>query len=80
MKVEKKGCGSQPGFDNQIYLRGCLQEFEDRFKSNIGIVGGTHFNEYFCRFLLFACADFSVSSALSSSQLGTRVVFNCVLV
>ena len=42
-KVEKKGCGSEPGFKNQIYQRGCLREFEDRFKSNIGIVGGIFF-------------------------------------
>ncbi|XP_023336981.1 CD63 antigen [Eurytemora carolleeae] len=55
-QIEKKGCGSDL-FQNQIYQRGCLREFEDRFKSNIGIVGGVALGVAFVQLLgvVFSC-------------------------
>ena len=37
---EKKGCGSEEGWEGRINEGGCLGQFEDKFVGNIGLVGG----------------------------------------
>eukprot|EP00088_Acartia_fossae_P048720 TRINITY_DN5320_c0_g1_i2.p1 TRINITY_DN5320_c0_g1~~TRINITY_DN5320_c0_g1_i2.p1 ORF type:complete len:236 (+),score=49.67 TRINITY_DN5320_c0_g1_i2:60-767(+) len=39
-KVDKKGCASEPGWEDNINTNGCFSKFEDTFVGNLGIVGG----------------------------------------
>jgi CD63 antigen len=54
---ETKGCGSGEGFEDKINQRGCLAVFEEKFESNIGIVGGVVLGVAFVQLLgvVFSC-------------------------
>jgi len=56
-KVDTKDCGKAPGFENEIYTKGCLVEFEDQFVGNIGLVGGIALGVAFAQLLgvIFSC-------------------------